>query len=311
MKASRPKAALVLALTLASLTASADVEAQARLDRLPPALRERLAEKKAEEERPIDLQAILPGARKLTEAYGADPAQRLDVYIPPGARSAPILVMVHGGAWMIGDKANTGSIENKLKHWLARGWIVVSVNYRMLPEALAYEQAEDVAKAVQWAQRYAEDWGGDPKKIILMGHSAGAHLVALISSKPAMVGQPWAGTVVLDSAAMQISATMAGRHPRFYDQAFGVDPESWAKASPMDQWTPEAVPMLLVCSTQRPDNPCDVARRFQAKARADGRDMPVLSQDLTHAEVNRALGLPGAYTDAVDAYVAAWLGRSN
>jgi len=311
MKDGRSKPALVFALALASLAAPVDAPAQARLGRLPPGLQERLAEKKAEEEHPIDLRAILPGARKLTDAYGGDAAQRLDVYVPPGVRNAPILVMVHGGAWRIGDKANTGSIENKLKHWLTRGWIVVSVNYRMLPEALAYEQAQDVAKALRWTQGHAGGWGGDPGKIILMGHSAGAQLVALISARPDMVGQPWAGTVVLDSAAMQVSAIMARRHPRFYDQAFGADPDYWTKASPMDQWTPRAVPMMLVCSNRRPDDPCGDARRFQAKAKAGGRDMPVLPLDLTHAEVNRALGLPGAYTDAVDAYIAVRLGRSD
>jgi arylformamidase len=303
MKSRRLTAAMIALMATALTGASAVEAAQMGLGLRGP-LRQRLQEKKAEEERPIDLQAILPGARKQTDAYGTDAAQRLDVYIPPHARDAPVLVMVHGGAWMVGDKANTGSVENKLKHWLTRGWIVVSVNYRMLPDAMAYAQAEDVAEAVQWAQGYAEDWGGDPDKIILMGHSAGAHLVALISSRPDMVGKPWAGTVVLDSAAMQVSATMAGRHPGFYDRAFGADPDGWAKASPMDQWSPRAVPMMLVCSTKRPDDPCDDARRFQAKAQAGGRDMPVLPQDLTHAEINRTLGLPGTYTDAVDAWMA-------
>jgi acetyl esterase/lipase len=301
---------LLIALAVAALTGTSAVEAAQLGPGLGGQLRQRLQEKKAEEERAIDLQGILSGARKQTHAYGTDMAQRLDVYIPPGARNAPILIMVHGGAWTIGDKANTGSVENKLKHWLTRGWIVVSVNYRMLPDAMAYAQAQDVAQAVRWAQGHAEDWGGDPRKIILMGHSAGAHLVALVSSRPDMVGRPWAGTVVLDSAAMQISATMAGRHPGFYDRAFGSDPAYWAKASPMDQWTPKAAPMMLVCSTQRPDDPCDDARRFQAKARAGGRDMPVLPQALTHADINRALGLPGAYTDAVDAFIAEQLKRS-
>ncbi|MDR6533793.1 acetyl esterase/lipase [Caulobacter rhizosphaerae] len=300
----RRRKTVMIALAAALLTSAGAVEAAQLGLGLHGQLRQRLQQKRAEEERPIDLQAIAPGARKLTDAYGTDAAQRLDVYIPPGARNAPILIMVHGGAWMVGDKANTGSVENKLKHWLTRGWIVVSVNYRMLPYAMAYEQAEDVAEAVQWAQGYAEDWGGDPGKIILMGHSAGAHLVALVSSKPELVGQPWAGTVVLDSAAMQLSRTMAGRHPRFYDRAFGDDPAYWTKASPMDQWTPKAVPMMLVCSTQRPDDPCDDARRFQAKAKAGGRDMPVLPQDLSHAEINRTLGLLGAYTSAVDAFIS-------
>ncbi|KQV57373.1 MULTISPECIES: alpha/beta hydrolase [unclassified Caulobacter] len=295
---------VMIALAAALLASAGAVEAAQLGPGLRGQLRQRLQQKKAEEERPIDLQAIAPGARKQTDAYGTDAAQRLDVYIPPGARDAPILIMVHGGAWMVGDKANTGSVENKLKHWLTRGWIVVSVNYRMLPDAMAFEQAQDVAEAVQWAQGYAEDWGGDPRKIILMGHSAGAHLVALVSSKPELVGQPWAGTVVLDSAVMQLSRTMAGRHPGFYDRAFGDDPAYWTKASPMDQWTPKAVPMMLVCSTQRPDDPCDDARRFQAKAAAGGRDMPVLPQDLSHADINRTLGLPSAYTNAVDAFIA-------
>lgn len=78
----------------------------------------------------------------------------------------------------------------------------------------------------------------------------------------------------------------------------------------MDQWTPKAMPMMLVCSTRRPDDPCGEARRFQAKAQASGRDMPVLPQALTHADINRTLGLPGACTDAVDAFISARLKRS-
>ena len=103
---------------------------------------------------------------------------------------------------------------------------------------------------------------------------------------------------------------MVGRHLGFYDKAFGDDPTDWAKASPMDQWTPKAVPMMLVCSIQRPDDPCDEARRFQAKAQAGGGDMTVLPRALTHADINRALGLPGIYTDAVDAFIAEQLKRS-
>jgi acetyl esterase/lipase len=243
-------------------------------------------------------------------AYGADPAQQMDVYTPAGLRgaSAPVIVMVHGGAWKIGDKANSGSVENKLKHWLPQGYILVSVNYRLLPDAQALEQARDVARALDWTQEHAASWGGDPRKVILMGHSAGAHLVALLSSKPSMVRQRWAGTVALDSAAMKISETMKGHHPAFYDEAFGADPAYWAQTSPMDQWTPDTVPMMLVCSSRRPDKPCDDARAFQALAQRGGRDMPVLPQALTHADINRTLGLPGAYTDAVDAFIRARIG---
>jgi len=271
-------------------------------------MQRRMAAKKAEEERPIDLQAAQPGARKLTQSYGGDARQAIDIYIPPNTHDAPVLVMVHGGAWMVGDKANTGSVENKLKHWLPKGFIVVSVNYRMLPDIMAYEQALDVAHALAYVQDHAAGWGGDAGKLILMGHSAGAHIVALISSAPDTVGRPWAGTVVLDSAVMDVPAVMQRRHLGFYDKAFGADPDDWRKASPIDRWTPRAVPMMLVCSTKRPDHPCDVANAFHDKAAKAGKPMPVFPHDLTHEEVNRTLGLPGDYTDAVDAFIAGRLG---
>lgn len=301
----------LVTLTLAASLAASAADAQIGLrGKMRERMMQRLQEKKAEEERPIDLLAIAPGARKLTATYGADPAQAVDVYVPPGAlRDAPVIVMVHGGAWKIGDKANTGSVENKLRHWLPKGYVFISVNYRMLPQAMAYTQAQDVAAALRWTQAHAADWGASNHRIILMGHSAGAHLAALLSSKPSMVGQPWAGTVVLDSAAMKISTTMSGRHPKFYDEAFGSDPAGWAQASPMDQWTSSAVPMFLVCSTKRPDKPCDDARAFQVLAKQANVPMPVLPQALTHAEVNRTLGLPGDYTEAVDRFIAERLGR--
>lgn len=301
----------LLTISLAASLAAGSADAQIGLrGKMRERMMQRLQEKKAEEERPIDLQAILPGARKLTAAYGADPAQAVDVYVPPGVlRDAPVIVMVHGGAWKIGDKANTGSVENKLKHWLPKGYVLVSVNYRMLPQAMAYQQAQDVAAALRWTQGHAADWGASDRRIILMGHSAGAHLVALLSSKPEMVGKPWAGTVVLDSAAMRISTTMAGRHPKFYDEAFGSDPAGWAQASPMNQWTPQAVPMMLICSTKRPDKPCDDAKAFQSLAKRANVPMPVLPQALTHADINRTLGLPSAYTDAVDRFIGERIGR--
>ena len=266
-------------------------------------LKARIEAKQAEESRFIDPGAIVPGATRQTLSYGPDALQAIDVYSGPNTRNAPVIVMVHGGAWTIGDKANTGSIENKLKYWLPKGYVFVSVNYRMLPEVMAFEQAEDVAAAMRFVQAHAGDWGGRADGIVLIGHSAGAHIVALLSSKPDMVGRPWAATVALDSAVMRVSETMTKRHPRFYDDAFGADPAYWTRASPMDQWTPAAVPMMIVCSSQRKDRPCDQAHAFAAKAKAAGKAMPVLPQNLSHADINRTLGQPSAYTSAVDAFI--------
>uniref|UniRef100_UPI0039B64623 alpha/beta hydrolase n=1 Tax=Vibrio vulnificus TaxID=672 RepID=UPI0039B64623 len=92
-------------------------------------------------------EAGLPaGSRVLRDQpYGPDPAQRMDVFIPPGARSAPVILMVHGGGWRRGDKAHGRVVDNKVAHWLPAGAIVVSVNYRMLPEADVPTQRDDVA----------------------------------------------------------------------------------------------------------------------------------------------------------------------
>lgn len=304
-------AGLSAALMAINPTGGPSAQAGPLRDRMKARMAERLEEKRIEEARPIDLQAILPGSRKLTQSYGASPQQAMDVYIPPGVRDAPIIVMVHGGAWKIGDKANTGSVENKLKYWLPKGYVFISVNYRMLPDLAAYEQAQDVAKATQEVFTQSRTWGGSPSKIILMGHSAGAHLVALLSSKPSMVGQSWAGTVVLDSAVMKVSDTMNQKHPKFYDEAFGNDPAYWNRASPMDQWTPAAVPMMIVCSLRRPDKPCDDARAFSDMVARSGQKMPVLPQDLTHADINRTLGRPGAYTTTVADFISARLAAAR
>jgi acetyl esterase/lipase len=270
-------------------------------------LKARLEAKKAAESQVIDVGAISPGARKLTFGYGDHPQQAMDVYIPAKVTSAPVIVMVHGGAWKIGDKTNTGSVENKLKYWLGKGYIFISVNYRLLPDAMAYEQAQDVAAALRYVQSNAASFGGNPDQVILMGHSAGAHIVALLSSNPAMVGANWRGTVVLDSAVMNVPAIMGRRHLGFYDEAFGADKAYWVKASPMDQWTPQAVPMMVVCSSQRKDKPCAEADAFKAKVTKGGGDMIVLPQNLTHEEINRTLGMPGAYTSAVDAFITSRL----
>ena len=256
---------------------------------------------------PVDPATIVPGSRRLVESYGPHPAQVMDVYLPPNPQHAPVIVMVHGGAWKIGDKANPGLMDNKLARWLPKGFVLASINYRMLPDAMALTQAEDVAAAVRRVADAAPGWGTDPSRIILMGHSAGAHLVALVSSAPSLLDRPVAGTVVLDSAAMDVPAVMQRRHLGFYDEAFGKNPSYWIKASPQQQWTPSAVPMLLVCSTKRADKPCVAAQAFAAKTARAGRTTPVLPQALTHGEINHQLGLPGAYTDAVDGFITARL----
>ena len=240
-------------------------------------------------------------------AYGPGEKQRIDVYIPAGAHDAPIIVMVHGGAWLYGDKSNAGVVENKAAHWLPKGMIFVSVGYPLVPDADPVTQASDVAKAIALVQSKAASWGGDASRIVLMGHSAGAHLVALVAADPAIAEgagtKPWLGTVVLDSAALDLPAIMQRKHYRFYDRAFGEDPTYWDKASPLQQLKVAPHPMLIVCSTQRKDS-CPPSDAFAAKAVSLGGRASVLREDKTHKEINVDVGLPGDYTARIDGFIA-------
>ena len=256
--------------------------------------------------KPLHLPA---GVKRLFDVpYGDEPRQRFDVYLPesPAPQRAPVIVMVHGGAWMIGNKAMPQVVENKAARWVTRGAILVSVNYRLVPQVGPREQADDVAHALATVQRLAPSWGGDPARIVLMGHSAGAHLVALVGASPTIAknagAQPWLGTVVLDSAALDTVGLMQRRHARFYDRVFGADPAAWREASPTEALAANAPPMLVVCSTQRTDGSCEQSQRFATQAQARGVRASVSEQNLSHLEVNATLGLPGAETDAVQAF---------
>ena len=249
-----------------------------------------------------------PDVRRITDiAYGPEVRQRFDLYLPPHPQHAPVIVMAHGGAWMIGNKALPQVVENKVAHWVTQGAIFVSINYRLVPQVTPVDQADDVARALAKVQSLAASWGGDPDRVVLMGHSAGAHLVALVGASPAFAqragARPWLGTVVLDSAALNLATLMRAPHARFYDRVFGADPQAWAAASPADSLMAGGPPMLLICSTQRPDHSCAQSASFAAAANARGVRASVSPQNLSHGEVNADLGLPGAETEAVDAFL--------
>jgi len=257
--------------------------------------------------------ALPAGVQVLRDvAYGDQPAQRMDVYRPrQRLTGAPVIFMVHGGGWRWGDKAARAVVEHKVAHWVPQGYLVVSVNYRLLPgvKPPVQAQVQDVARALAVAQAHAASWGGNAGQFILMGHSSGAHLVALLSADPQLArkqgAQAWLGTVLLDSAALDVPALMQNRHLHLYDTAFGDEPAQWRAASPLHQL--EAVngpllPMLAVCSTRRSDS-CAQAEAFAARAEYFGRPVTVLSEDATHRDINLHLGQPGPYTRAVDAFI--------
>src|SRR5262245_18895750 len=113
--------------------------------------------------------------------YGKDDKQKLDVYSPKGAKGLPVVAYVHGGEWTKGDKAE---VSYKPKLFTENCVVFASINYRLSPAAKHPAHVSDVAAALRWLTDNVGDHGGDPKKIVLMGHSAGCHLVVLTTIDP-------------------------------------------------------------------------------------------------------------------------------
>lgn len=116
-------------------------------------------------------------------AYGSGPRERLDVYVPSGdvARGRPLLVFFYGGAW---DSGTRGAYRFAGTALAELGYVAVVPDYRVYPAVKFPVFLQDAARAVAWAQQHAADYGADPHRIVLLGHSAGAHMAAMLSIDP-------------------------------------------------------------------------------------------------------------------------------
>lgn len=240
-------------------------------------------------------------------SYGKDKAQKLDVYLPTEAKDAPIIFMIHGGAWSGGDKANKSEVENKVAHWVNKGFIFISTNYRTLPKVDPIGQAKDIEAALFYAQQNAAKWGGSPDKFILIGHSSGAHLVSLVSANFSHLIDngvtPWLGTISLDISGYDIVSKVAGANPSsFYQEKFGKDLDYLTKASPLHVLTNKIPSFLAICSTQNGDA-CSQANNFLTKAKSLGSHGELIASDFDHNALNSELGKATCYTKSVDAFI--------
>lgn len=135
---------------------------------------------------PLDLlDAVVPTSaeeRRLGLAYGEDARQRLDVYLPkPAARPAAVVVFIHGGSWSDGSRSQYRFVGQDLA---ARGLVAVVPDYHLHPDGRWPRFVEDTAAAVAWAVRHAGEIGGDPRRVVVMGHSAGAYNAAMVALEP-------------------------------------------------------------------------------------------------------------------------------
>lgn len=242
--------------------------------------------------------------------YGDDPAEILDVFHSSGHPNKPIIVMVHGGFWRTGSKQSPNVIKAKLQHWIPKGFTFVSVNYNLDVGTDPLDQCRSVAKALAWVQSQASSWGCNPDNIVMMGHSAGAHLVALMTAKTAYREEfgvkPWLGTVIIDSAAYNLNYIMLNpSHLAGYNEPWGSDPAHWAAGSPTLQLDCTPAPMFLITSTDTNPGEADgFAGPFRDAIVARGGVATIYPTAYIHEETNSQLGLPNPYTADVDDFIA-------
>ncbi len=256
-----------------------------------------------------------PGMTEL--AYGSAPRQRLDFLPAAAGHRAPLVVFVHGGAWVVGDK---GIAAHMASHVRTQGYAFASLGYRLVPDADPRRQAEDVAAGIAMLVRDANVLGIDPGRILLIGHSAGAHLAALVATDPAYLaahGVPLSalrGVVLLDSAAYDVPALVRRSGPaarRLYVRAFGEDPAFHARVSPtLHAVAPNAGRFLLLHIASRPEESGAQSRQFAEALRAAGTPAEVVSVDNTHLEIFQNFGQPGhVATERTDAFARSVFAR--
>lgn len=238
--------------------------------------------------------AVAANAAAATQAaseleYGSHRLQRMDFYpaVSRDGEALPTIVFVHGGAWAGGDKSDSTG-QAKIRHYTEAGYNLVSVNYRLLPEVTIEQQAQDVASALDDILVNARKLGVDPTRIVLMGHSAGAHLSALLATDPSYLDahdrspRDIAGVVLLDGPAYDVPRQIVDAGPLLgfgYQLAFGNRIGRQDTLSPVHHADGKDARRFLMIHVERPD-----AKR-QAEKLAD-----VLEREGTDAEV---MAFPG------------------
>jgi acetyl esterase/lipase len=169
-------------------------------------------------------------------AYGSHERQRLDVFTPSRAKGAPVVVFVHGGAFVRGNKSDNGEIyDNVLYYFANQGCIGVNVEYRLAPEAQYPGAAMDVRDAMAWVKSNIAEFGGDPQRIFLIGHSAGGTHVGTYVFDPVMQRDENDGLagLILVSARLRADALPTNPNAEAVKAYFGSDASLYDERSPV------------------------------------------------------------------------------
>jgi acetyl esterase/lipase len=254
----------------------------------------------------------------------ANPAherQVLDVYSRQDAKNLPVVFWIHGGGWVTGDKAN---VHIKPKVFLDKGFVFVSTNYRLLPNVDMATIVHDVAKSVRWVHDHIAEHGGDPKRLLIMGHSAGAQLAALVCTDDRYLKAEGLslgivkGCVPVDGDTYDVPAIIETAETRRrvhglpqakfgHREKFGNDSAKHRDFSAVthvakDKGVP---PFLILYVAEHPDTSAQAQRLGNALKGAGVAVTLYGARDTTHSKINADLGLPGdPATKALFAFLA-------
>ena len=252
--------------------------------------------------------------------------QVLDVYAPPGAKNLPVVFWIHGGGWQSGDKT---MVALKPKAFTEAGFIFVSINHRLLATAEMGAITKDVGNALGWVHKNIAEYGGDPARLLVMGHSSGGQLAALMCTDDRYAkaeGFPLTiirGCVPVDAdtfdipAIIEVAETRARAHqlplPTYgHRQKFGNDPVKHRDFSAVTHVAPnKGIPRFLILHIAGHPDTGAQARRMANVLEAAGIPVKVVAgRETTHASINDNIGAPNdPVTKELFAFVADALKR--
>jgi len=257
----------------------------------------------------------------------AEPAlerQVLDIHAPKDAKNLPVVFWIHGGGWQTGDKS---SVQEKPKAFVERGFVFVATNYRLLPKVEMETIFRDVAKALGWVHKNIAAHGGDPARIFVMGHSAGAQLAALLCIDDRYLkseGVPFSalkGCVPVDGDTYDVPAMIETAETRLrvhgepppkngHRQKFGNDPEKHKHYSAVTHVAKGKgiPPFLILYVADHPDCSAQARRLASVLKSAEVPAVAFGAKETNHNKLNNNLGTPDdPATKAVDEFTAAAL----
>lgn len=258
---------------------------------------------------PLHDAATLEGVKVVRDLhYGPHPRNRLDVFTPqaPSAAALPVLVFVHGGGYVGGDKHSPGTpFYSNIGTWAARsGMVGVNMTYRLAPEAPWPAAQVDIAQALQWVRDHIADHGGDPHRTWLMGHSAGAsHAASYLADKSLHPGGgPGVAGAIFVCGLYDYAVVDATDGFRQYH---GADAGTYARRSPVGGLLESPVPMLFaVAEHDVPDYNAQADLMIEALGRAGSDHRFLTLTDHNHLSAVYAVNTADTgLTDGILAFV--------